>query len=96
MLVVTKSATEALQAILESLDFQPGECIRLKATPEGKVGFSLDVERAGDQVIRHGKKKVLVVDSETAEELDDVVLKCRATERGTAFTLLRKAQQEQG
>lgn len=95
MLVVTNSATEALQAILENLDFQPGECIRLKATPEGKVGFLLDVERQGDQVVRHGKEKVLVIDSKTAKELDGVVLKHWATEEGAGFTLLRKGEQEQ-
>jgi len=94
MLVVTRSATEALQAILDNLDIEPGECLRLKAIPEEKVGFLLDVERAGDQVVKHGKKKVLVVDSETAQQLDGVTLKYRATEEAAGFTLLRKKEQE--
>ena len=96
MLVVAKSATEALQAILDNLDTRPGECVRIRAIPEGKVGFRLDVERQGDQVVRHGKRKLLVVDNETAEQLDGVVLKYRATEEGAGFTLLRKAEQEEG
>lgn len=95
MLVVTESATKALQAILENLDFKPGECVRLKATQEGKAGFLLDVERPGDQVVKHGEKKVLVVDGETAKELDGVILKYRVTEESAGFTLLRKKQQEQ-
>jgi hypothetical protein len=95
MLVVTTSATEALQAILDNLDFRPGECVRIKTTPEEKVGFLLDVERPGDQVVSHGNRKLLVADSETAKQLDGVILKYRATEEGAGFTLLRKKQQEQ-
>jgi Fe-S cluster assembly iron-binding protein IscA len=95
MLAVSRSATEALQAILDNLDLEPGECVRLKVVPEEKVGFVLDVERPGDQVVKHGEKKVLVVDSETAQQLDGVTLKYRATEEAAGFTLLRKKEREQ-
>lgn len=94
MLIVTKSAVEVLKTVLDNLNTQPDQCVRLTAIPDGKVGLTLDVERQGDQVVRQGEERLLVVDSETAKELDGVRLKYRATEEHAGFTLLRKARQQ--
>jgi len=92
MLGVTESAAEALQLILDNLDTQPGQCVRLRAVSHGNLGFKLDAERQGDQVVKHGDKKILVLDSETAKKLKGVVLKYWAREEAEGFTLLRKAR----
>jgi Fe-S cluster assembly iron-binding protein IscA len=92
MLIVTPSATQALKAVLDNSAALRGQCVRLTTVPDDKVGLILDVERQGDQVVRHGEKKVLVVDSNTAQQLDGVWLKYRMTRDYAGFTFLRKRE----
>jgi len=92
MLVVTERAAQALKAILDRIDTQHGECVRLATIGHDRVGLTVDVERHGDEVVTHEDQIVLVLDRETARELDGVTLKYKHTGEGGGFTLLRKAK----
>ena len=95
VLVVTEMPKEAMQERLKSLPSPPGGCVRPKVTPDGKVGFLLDVEREGHQVVRHGEKNVLVVNYETAQQLEAEILKYRVSEEKDArLTFLRKGNRK--
>jgi|GEM_PF-1054502 len=93
MLVVTETAAQALKAILDHIDTHHGECLRLAAIGCNRVGLTMDVQRYGDEVVRHDDQTVLVLDRETSRELDGVKLKYSGTRGGGGFfTLLRKAR----
>lgn len=95
MLQITESAKVALKTKLDSVETQPGQCVRIKAAPGGQFSLSLDVETPGDQVVNHGETKILVVDSETAKQLEGLVLDLRDSGKGPDLTLLRKEKPEQ-
>ena len=95
MLLVTESAKGALKTKLDSAETQPGQCVRIKAAPGGQFALSLDVETPGDQVVKHGEAKILVVDSKTARRLEGLVLDFRDSGEGPELTLLQKEEPEQ-
>ncbi|NIM99304.1 MAG: hypothetical protein GTO24_14870 [candidate division Zixibacteria bacterium] len=95
MLLVTESAKGALKKSLDSAQRQPGQCVRLMATQGGQFGLALDVETPGDEVVKHGETKILVLDSETAKQLEGLVLDYRDSEKGGELTLLRKEEPEE-
>jgi Fe-S cluster assembly iron-binding protein IscA len=92
MLVVTERAAQALKAISDRIDTQHGECLRLTAIGNDRVGLTTDVQRFGDDVVRHEDQTVLVVDRKTSRVLDGVKLKYSGTRTGGGFILLRKAK----
>lgn len=96
MLLVTESAKGVLKTKLDSAETQPGQCVRIKAAPDGKFALTLDAETAGDHVIEHGETKILLIDSDTAKQLEDVVLDCRDSGEGVVeLTLLPKEEPKQ-
>lgn len=95
MLQITESAKVALKAKLDIVETQPGHCARIKAAPGGQFALTLGEETQGDQVVKHGETLVLVIDSETAKQLDGFVLDYRDSGEGPELTLLQKEQPEQ-
>jgi Fe-S cluster assembly iron-binding protein IscA len=90
MLNVTESARGVLKTALDNLPAEENQCMRIKAEQGGGFGLTLDVEAHGDYIVTHGDSKVLLVDSETAAQLDDAVLDLKDTEEGPQLTLLFK------
>ena len=95
MLLVTDSAKAALKTKLDDVEAQPGQCVRIEAGPGGQFSLTLDVETPGDQIVKHGETKILVVDSKTAKQLEGVVLDLRDAGEGPQLTLLHKEESEQ-
>jgi len=92
MVVVTERAAQALKAILDRINTQQGQCLRLAAIGNNRVGLTMDVQRFGDDVVRHEDRTVLVLDRRTSRVLDGVKLKYGGTRTDGGFTLLRKAK----
>jgi Fe-S cluster assembly iron-binding protein IscA len=95
MVTVTENAKSALKTALDNLETQPGQCVRIRTTSSGQFGLALDKEAQGDQVVTHDRSKVLLVDSETAGQLSDLILDYRDSGSGPEFTLLRKQETEE-
>jgi Fe-S cluster assembly iron-binding protein IscA len=92
--MVTESARGALKTALDSLSAEEDQCVRIKADQGGRFGLTLDVEAHGDRIVTHGDTKVLLVDRETAEHLEDAVLDLKDTGEGPQLTLLLKEEKE--
>ena len=94
MLIVTESARGALKTALDNLPGEEGQCVRIKVDQGGRFGLSLDVEAHGDSIVTHGDSKILLVDGETAAQLEDAVLDLKDTGEGPQLTLLLKEAKE--
>ncbi len=74
MLKVNQRAKEELKRILSTEGDNPQAGVRLFASGQDNFGLGLDVEKPGDQVVKHEGLKVLLVDNELAPRLDGYTL----------------------
>jgi len=90
MLTVTTKANKRLCGILQKETTNQEMTIRIKQCPSipNTVGIVLDKEREGDRVVKtEGGIKVLVIQSDLAPDLEDMVLDFQETPQGSGFTL---------
>jgi Fe-S cluster assembly iron-binding protein IscA len=94
MLEVTARAREKLQeALLEEQTAAPQTTYRITPIPSmpNRLGIALDKEKRGDQVVKSkAGMKVLLVQSDLAQELEGMVLDYQETSRGEGFTILQR------
>jgi Fe-S cluster assembly iron-binding protein IscA len=95
MLEVTARAREKLQeALLEELTAVPQTTYRITPIPSmpNRLGIALDKEKRGDQVVKSKEgMKVLLVQSDLAQELEGMVLDYQVTSHGEGFTILQRS-----
>lgn len=102
MLEVTARAREKLQeALFEEETAVPQTTYRIAPIPSmpSRLGIALDREKRGDQVVKSEEGiKVLLVQSELAQELEGMVLDYQETPHGEGFILSQRsaAQADQG
>ena len=102
MLEVTARAREKLQeALLAEEAALPQVTYRITPIPSmpNRLGIALDKEKRGDQVVKSREGvKVLLVQSELAQELEGMVLDYQVTSDGEGFTIAQRsaAQTHQG
>jgi len=94
MLNVTEGAKGALKTALDNLSAEEDQCVRIKADQGGRFGLTLDVEAHGDRIVTHENVKILLVDHETAAQLEDAILDLRDTGEGPQLMLLLKEEKE--
>jgi Fe-S cluster assembly iron-binding protein IscA len=92
MIAVTERAKEKLKSMLTSKVDNSLAALRLITTLEGGYGLHIDVENPGDKVVEYEGKKVLVVDSKLADNLDGTILDTETTPEGVELTILQKDQ----
>ena len=95
MLEVTARAREKLQeALLGEQAAVPQTTYRITPIPSmpNRLGIALDKEKRGDQVVKSKEGiKVLLVQSDLAQELEGMVLDYQATSSGEGFTILQRS-----
>ena len=91
MLEVTKRAKEELKRILSAKVDNPQAGVRLSASGQDKFGLGIDVEKPGDQVVKHKSSKVLLVENELATRLEGQTLDFTGTAEGTKFVFLKES-----
>jgi Fe-S cluster assembly iron-binding protein IscA len=92
MLSVTFSAKEKLKANLQNEKKDEESLMRLgrSSTDPQQLGFLLDKEKEGDQVIMDNDgERLLLIGQDVAPVVDGLVLDYRETTQGTAFTIAR-------
>jgi Fe-S cluster assembly iron-binding protein IscA len=82
MLTVTDSAKEHLNNTLKAHRDDPNVCLRLVAKPAGQLGFVLDTETKGDQVVEHEGISVLLIGQELTSLVEGLTLDARDTANG--------------
>ena len=94
MLEVTARAREKLQeALLEEQTAAPQTTYRITPIPSmpNRLGIALDKEKRGDQVVKSKEGiKVLLVQSDLAQELEGMVLDYQVTASGEGFTISQR------
>lgn len=89
MVTVTDRATEELRNILANAAPQPGQALRLVPSREGGLGLGLDEEREGDEIVKSGDEKILLVSSGIAEALDEATIDVQDSEEGPKLVISR-------
>lgn len=87
MLKVTDRAKEELAYARGAYALAPEQAFRIVAGPDNELGFEVDVQRPGDQVVEHDGVVVLLLDPILAEGLEGRTLDAEETDQGVTFTL---------
>ena len=74
MLEVRDDALEMMASMLNDSGVEEGQMLRLSANDQGTLGLSIDQPSAGDRVVAHHDRPVLVVEHSIDEQLDGTVL----------------------
>jgi Fe-S cluster assembly iron-binding protein IscA len=90
MITVTNSAKQHLKDALLANTDDPAISLRLVAKPGGKLGFMLDAETEGDQVVEHKGTRVLLVGEELLPVVTGLTLDVRDTAEGSELFLSRE------
>ena len=91
MINVTEKAKQELSKILSKKVDWPGARLRLVDRGEGRLGLGIDIETSGDQIIEYEGKKLLLVESELANNLKGITLDVDNTPEGTELVLSDKS-----
>jgi len=84
---VTERAAASLKILLDQHGHEEGQVLRLSSDGQGKIQFTLDSEKAGDQVVEHDGHKVVVIEPSVSELLSGNTIDLK--EDGSGFTLHR-------
>ena len=87
MLNVTDKAATFLGKALDAQKQNDSEVFRLNRSGQD-LGFGIDEEHEGDQVVQADDRNVLVIESELSEELDGTTIDTIDTPKGEGLTLL--------
>lgn len=90
MISVTDSAKKYLKNALLAHSDDPDISLRLVAKPGGQLGFMLDRETEGDQVVEHKGTKVLLVGEGLVPVVTGLILDVRDTAEGSELFLSRE------
>ncbi|MFP4174003.1 MAG: iron-sulfur cluster biosynthesis family protein [Candidatus Hydrogenedentota bacterium] len=86
-LTVTDSATAALKEVLENVEHEPEQVLRLVFDGQGELNLALDSEKEEDQVVEQEGAKIMVIEPDVGEKLEGAVLDVKESEEGMAFTI---------
>ncbi len=87
MVNVTEHALDVLVMTLETSAPSMDHSFRLVQESEDEYGLTIDEARAGDQMMKHGERTVLVMDDAVATALDGLTLDALDSPEGVQFTL---------
>ena len=87
MVNVTEHALDVLVMTLETSAPSMDHSFRLAQESEDEYGLAIDEARAGDQMVKHGERTVLVMDDAVATALDGLTLDALDSPEGVQFTL---------
>lgn len=86
-LMVTERASAHLRTLLESIEHEPDQLLRVAVSDAGSLGLVLDSQREGDQVIEHENTPILVIEAALSEFLSGAVLDVKDTPEGPRLSL---------
>lgn len=91
MITVTKAASEELLQVSRSVTVKELELVpRMVPGPQDSVGFMLDTEREGDQVVQYEGTKILLMDMTASGILEGWMLDCKYCTDGRRFVVVRQ------
>lgn len=92
MIVVTERAKEVLRQLAMSANLNDTDVsLRLAPAETGQLGLSKDREKAGDQVVEHGGRTVLLIDPKISGALVGTTIDCEVAADGLQLVLRKSA-----
>jgi Fe-S cluster assembly iron-binding protein IscA len=85
-LAVTQKAVETLKGILEEVEHEPTQVLRIVSSGD-ELSLALDAPRTGDQKVAHAGETVTVLDPQLAQKLSGSTLDVSDTNEGPRLTL---------
>jgi len=61
--------------------------LRLTANDQGQLGLAIDVEKQGDQAVEHEDSKVLLVEKNLADTLQEITIDVDDTPEGVRLVI---------
>ena len=94
MIGMTERAKQELKVILsnENVNY-PGSYVRLRANQEGKLGLGLDTEKPDDKVITYEGMKLLIVEQQLADRLENLAIDVVDSEEGKQFVIVKAPEE---
>ena len=92
MIGVTELAKKELKKILTDNVDNPSACLRLRVTGEGRLGLGIDVEMPDDKIVEYEGSKLLLVEQELADSLEDVAIDVEDSDEGSQLVIVGKSQ----
>jgi len=92
MLTVTEAAKDKLMETLLANTDDREAGLRLTMKPPGQLGLVLDKESPGDSVVEHEGLKLLLVEHEVAELLQEATLDVQDAPDGPKLTIFQGQQ----
>lgn len=93
-LAVTEQAGAVLKQVLNSVEREPEQVLRLVTDQQGILNLALDSEREGDQVVTHEGDVVMVIEAPLSEQLSGSTMDVKSTAEGPALTITSTPQPE--
>jgi len=89
MLTVTEAAKQRLKETLLANTDDREAGLRLKMKPPGQLGLVLDRQSPADSVVEYEGLKVLLVEAEMADLLQEATLDVQNTSNGTKLAIFQ-------
>jgi len=95
MVTVTRVAKQRLGRILAEISVEdPALGLRLAFRKSGKFDFRLDLEKAGDHVVRYKGRKVLLIGEEMLEIIQGLTVDWQETLEGGVLVIIPRIERE--
>ena len=91
MIGVTERAKKELKRILMDNVDNPQAGLRLISDESGQLGLSIDIETKDDQVVEHDNAKVLIVENNLADSLNEVTIDVEDTSEGPKLVIAKNS-----
>ena len=95
-MTITEGARRALKAALAEHAEHAAQVMRLGANARGVVGLTLDVPRAGDEIVEWEGVPVLLIGPELQGALDGGTIDVKDTPAGPSLNIRRAAGEDEG
>ena len=94
MIDITEHAKQELHRLLIAKVDWPGALLRLIDRGEGKLGLGIDIQKPDDLVINYEGKRLMLVESALAANLEDITLDVDNTPDGPELVIIEKTHKK--
>jgi Fe-S cluster assembly iron-binding protein IscA len=90
MIVITERAKKELKKILTDNVDHPEARLRLRINDQGQLGLGIDIEMPDDKIIEYEGSKLLLVERELADSLEDIAIDVEDSDEGSQLVIIDK------
>ena len=91
MIGVTERAKKELREILANNVDHPDACLRLRVDEQGQLGLGIDIEMPGDEIVEYEGSKLLLVERQLADNVEDIALDVEDSNEGSRLVIVDKS-----